>query len=373
MTTKTRTNECSASGDVLYVALELSNSRWLIASTVGPGQRPRRKGVAALDFGAVMRELETAKTRFGLPPEAPVVSCHEIGRDGFSVHRGLTARGIESVPIDAASLKVTRRRRQVKTDRIDVDRLLTDLIRWHAGERSVWRVVEVPTVEQEDQRQLSRELGELRGERTRLRNRITSLVVTQGSRIRIGRGFEAALSALELPPHLDSRIRREHERLQLVEEQIVRVEAKVEEMVAEPATPLQQAMRDLRRIKGIGRTGAMVIASEAFGWRSFRSGSQVGSYLGLTGTPFQSGDLDRDQGITKAGNHRLRALAIQIAWGWLRFQPDSALTKWFHERFGGVGKRSRKVGIVALARKLMIALWQYTEHGVLPEGAVLGG
>lgn len=373
MATKTRSDQCSGSGDVLYVALELSNARWLIASTVGPGRRPRRKSVAALDFDAVMVELEAAKKRFGLPPDAAVVSCHEVGRDGFSVHRGLVAAGIESVPIDAASLKVTRRRRQVKTDRIDVERLLADLIRWHGGETSVWRVVQVPTVEQEDQRQLSRELEELKGERTRLGNRITSLVVTQGARIRIGRGFEASLSSLELPAHLESRIRREHERLQLVEEQIDRVEAIVEAMVAEPETPLQQTMRDLRRIKGIGRTGAMVIAAEAFGWRAFHNGKQVGSYLGLTGTPFQSGDLDRDQGITKAGNHRLRALAIQIAWGWLRFQHDSALSKWFHERFGGAGKRSRKVGIVALARKLMIALWQYTEHGVLPEGAVLGG
>ena len=306
-----------------------------------------------------------------------VVSCYEAGRDGFWLHRFLVAQGIENRVVDSSSIEVNRRQRRVKTDRMDVVKLLGLLLRYEAGERKAWSVVHVPTVPEEDARQLHRELLTTKRDRNRETNRIRGLLASQGLAIDLTAEVPAQLEQMRqwdgspLPPGLRVRLVREWEKVGFLTGQIRVLEAARRKLVRHSDDPAMQKVRQLLTLRGIGANSAWLYTMEFFGWRLFRNGKEIGSLAGLTPTPHQSGKLRHELGIAKAGNRRIRWMAIEGAWLWLRFQPHSALSKWYQERFGQAGPRMRKVGIVALARKLLIALWRFLETGVVPEGAEL--
>lgn len=367
--------EGSASAPVLYMALELSNTSWRLA--LSDGAKRRQVAVPAADLMKLAEAVAKAKERFKLPASVRVVSCYEAGRDGFWLHRHLRSVGIENEVVDAASIEVSRRLRHVKTDRLDGERLLAKLIRHHAGERGGWSVVRVPSVEEEDARHLHRELGRLKRERLAHRVRMQSLLVTQGVRRSIKSALRLRLDSLTLwdgralPSELKAELERERERLALVERQIGALEAERRKRLQTPRTEAERRIVHLMRLGAIGPTSAWLLVMEFFGWRGFRNRREVAALAGLVGTPYNSGDSERDQGSSKAGNRRVRAMIVEIAWLWLRFQPRSALSQWYERRFAGGGLRMRRIGIVALARRLLIALWRYLEDGVIPEGARL--
>jgi len=361
----------------LFLAFELSNKRWKLGFTVGFGQRPRERTVDAGDLETLQSEISLAKERFRLPEEAVVLSCYEIGRDGYWLHRYLTSVGIENLVVSSSSIEVPRQARRKKTDRLDVEKLLTMLVRYHMGDTRVWSVVRVPSVEEEDRRQLHRELETLKKERTQHTNRIKSLVVCHGIRIKVGSSFIPELENVRkwdgspLPPWLVSRLKREYERIKMVDGQIRELEAQRREIILHEESPEMDKGRRLIQLKSIGVNSAWLFTMEMFAWREFRNGKQIGGVSGLVPTPHQSGDEYVELGISKAGLSNVRWMAIEIAWGWVRYQPDSELSRWFMKRFGNGTKRMRRVGIVAVARKLLIALWRYLETGKIPEGAVL--
>lgn len=377
MTATTRTTQRIASRPTLFLALELGETSWKLAFTTGIGQKPRERTIAARERAALLREIARAKQRFGLPEKSRVASVYEAGREGFWLHRFLVAEGIDNRVVDASSIEVNRRRRRTKTDRMDARRLLGLLLREDSGENKVWSVVHVPTPEQEDRRHLHRELLTAKRDRTRVTNWMLGLLANQGVRADTRRPLRAQFERLRLwngerlPEGLRRRLERECEKVDLLERQIERLEAARREALREAADPAVQKVNQLLALKGIGSNSAWLYVMEFFGWRAFRNRKQVGALAGLTPTPYQSGESSHEQGIAKAGNRHIRAMAIEIAWGWLRFQPRSALTRWYQERFGGGSSRIRRIGIVALARKLLIALWQYLETGALPEGAEL--
>lgn len=361
----------------LYMALELSHGKWLLGFTIGFGQAPRLRSIMARDRKALAEEIELAKKRFNLAADIQVRSCYEAGRDGFWLHRYLAAQGIDNRVVDSASIEVNRRKRRAKTDRLDVSKLLTMLMRYHNGEQKLWSIVHVPSPEEEDQRQLHRELMALIAERTRHINCIKGLLVSQGVVFPIQTDFLCRLEAVQLwdgsklPVGLHARLAREYERLQAVKQQIRELEHSRVEAVRTSGTPAVEQVRQLLRLKAIGMNSAWVYVMEFFSWRNFRNRREVGSLAGLTPTPYRSGESAHEQGISKAGNRRIRAMAIEIAWVWLRYQPDSQLSLWYQERFAKGNSRVRRIGIVALARRLLIALWQYLETGVVPAGACL--
>jgi len=361
----------------LYLAFELGSKEWKLGFSVGFGQRPRERTVLAGDLAGVRREIERAKRRFGLPMEARVLSCYEAGRDGFWLHRYLVHLGVRNLVVDSSSVEVNRRARRAKTDRMDLGKLLSMLMRYDNGERKVWSVVRVPTVEQEDSRQLHRELSALRGERTRHINRIKGLLASYGVRMRVDRAFLDRLETKRLwdgrpvPLGLKRRLVREYERLEMVKRQIEQVEAERGDLVRTSGSPDVEKVRQLLDLRGIGINSAWLYVMEFFGWREFRNRREVGALAGLTPTPHQSGDEAWERGISKAGNRYIRSMAIQIAWAWLRWQPKSKLSRWYEQRFGNGSPRLRRIGIVALARKLLVDLWRYLEGGVIPEGAEL--
>jgi transposase len=363
----------------LFLALELSTKgNWKLAFTVGPGQKPRIRDVPPRDFAAVQQEIVAAKERFKLPEDCRVVSCYEAGRDGSWLHRFLASIGVKNKVVDSSSIEVNRRKRQAKTDRLDATKLVTMLIRWFGGEEKVWSITQVPSEEDEDARQLERELTTLKGDQTRLINSIKGLLIAQGIHVKtIGKDFEQWLpkarrwNGTPIPKSLGVRILVKLERLKLVRDQISALEKERRKQLKEGTSKAATTARTLYRLKGIGETGSMVISTEMFAWRLFNNRKEVGSSVGLTGTPFQSGGSAREQGIDKAGIKQVRRIIVDIAWGWTRHQPDSALTLWFKERFADAGKRQRKKGIVGLARKLLIALWRWVDKGILPDGAVL--
>jgi transposase len=360
---------------VLFVALELSDKKWKLA--LSDGNKRRIVTIAAGDLVTLGEAVAKAQARFGMPEGVPIVSCYEAGRDGFWLHRYLLHCGVANVVVDASSIEVNRRARRAKTDRVDVEQLLRLLIRYHHGEQRVWSVVHVPSVEEEDARRLHRELERLKKERTGHRNRIQALLVSQGVRLQPRHDLLERLEAARLwdgsalPPDLQAEVRREEARLRSVDEQIRALEAEQARRLAAVATPCHQQVAQLMRLRGIGLTGAWVFVMEYFGWRQFHNRKEVAALAGLTPMPYASGASSRDQGISKAGNRRIRSLMIQIAWGWLRYQPRSALSVWFNTRFALGGKRMRRIGIVALARRLLIALWRYVQRGVIPESASL--
>jgi transposase len=376
-TQETLRRNVSTKAAVLHVAFELSNSKWKLGFS--DGNKMRFKSIDARNLEQLGEEIEKAKSRFRLDDDVRIVSCYEAGRDGFWLHRYLLSHGIRNVVVDSSSIEVNRRKRRAKTDRIDARKLLNMLMRYHGGERKLWSVVRVPSVEAEDGRQLSRELESLNKERTRHRNRIRGLLIREGLEVKnpSGKKFLEELDSLctwdgkGLPGDFKARIVREYERLRMVEEQMGILRKEREKRVGSADTLSMRKVAQLRTLYGIGVTSSWDFVMEMFGWREFRNRREVGAFAGLTPTPYDSGGSQREQGISKAGRGRIRALNIQIAWGWLRFQPQSKLSQWYQERFAGGGSRMRRIGIVAVARKLLIDLWRYLEYGVVAEGARL--
>lgn len=375
MTATTRHDETT--GVTLHVAFELGETSWKLAFTTGMGRKVRLRTIVSRDRMAVTREIARAKACFGLPAEAPVVSCYEAGREGFWLHRWLVSQAISNQVVDASSIEVNRRLRRAKTDRMDATRLLALLVRYFGGEREVWSVVSVPSREEEDRRHLHRELLTMKRDRTRLANRIQGLLANQGLRVDWRKPLPEQLDSLRcwdgsaLPDGLRARLDQERERLELLTRQIEALEAVRRERIRAGRDAAVEKVQQLITLQGVGSNSAWLYVMEFFAWRKFRNRREVGALAGLTPTPYQSEKSNHEQGIAKAGNRHVRARAIEIAWGWLRFQPESALSRWYQERFGRGSSRVRRIGIVALARKLLIALWRFLETGVVPEGAEL--
>ena len=377
MTTAHRTDAIAPPAVRLYLALELGWTEYKLAFTIGHGQAARLRTIKARETESLLSEIVKAKRRFRLPDDAPVVSCYEAGRDGFWLHRWLAATGIENVVVDSASIEVNRRKRRAKTDRLDAAKLVAMLLRYHAGEGKVWSVVRVPNDGDEDARQLHRELMELKDERTAHVNRIKGCLASQGLAAEVTEDFPARLellrcwNGLAVPAELRQRLLREFERWRFVRQQIVDLEKERRQRIRRQASPQVEKVRTLLTLRGIGLNGSWLLVYELFGWRRIRNRRELAALVGLTPTPYDSGGNSREQGISKAGNKRLRKMLVELAWCWLRWQPDSALSQWYAARFARGGRRARKVGIVALARKLLIALWRYLEHGEIPQGVKL--
>ena len=368
---------------VLYLAFELSHKKWKLGFNDGKAPQIRQVGIEAGDVEALRQEIQKAKRRFGLDESASVRSCYEAGREGFWLHRALEAVGIENMVVDASSIEVNRRQRRAKTDRMDAEKLVRQSVRYWRGEHNVWSVVRVPSVEDEDNRQLHRGLEVLKEERKQHRVRIQSLLFTQGIDMKVGPKFLAKLGELRrrwdqepISPWLRERLASEYHRLQLVEVQIREAKAKqVEQSRAEQKNEQKnvalEKVRRLQLLMGVGLGSSWIFVMELFGWRRFQNRRELAAAVGLTPTPYNSGDSVREQGISRSGNRRIRKLLIEIAWAWLRFQPTSKLSQWYEQRFAKAGKRMRRIGIVALARRLVIDLWRYVESGIIPEGAQL--
>jgi transposase len=373
----THTNQYTAIQPHLYMAFELSQTKWMLGFTIGFGQRPRLRTIAARDLAALQNEIHLAQERFGLGAEVPVISCYEAGRDGFWLHRYLVSMGVSNLVVDSASIEVNRRAKQAKTDKLDLGKLLTMLIRYQAGEKKVWRVVHVPSPEVEDHRHLHRELTDLKEQRTQHTNRIKGYLSNQGICLEVKDDFpelvahQCLWNGEPLPMGLQARLLCEHQRFQLVQQQIKVLETERRDLVRQSTRSDIEQVRQLLRLRGIGINCAWLYVMEFFSWRAFRNRREVGALAGLTPMPRKSGEEDRELGISKIGNRHIRAMAIEIAWIWLRYQPHSELSRWYQRRFAKGSKRLHKIGIVALARKLLIALWRYLEFGTLPTGAVL--
>jgi transposase len=341
---------------VLYVAFELGWNEWKLAFATAPADNPRLRSIGARNTDALLQEIAKAKKRFGLADDVRVRSCYEAGRDGFWLHRFLESKGIDNQVVDSSSIEVKRQGRRRKTDRLDAGKLLSMLLRWHAGERKVWSIVQVPAVADEERRQLHRDLLELKGERTRHTNRIKGLLAASGLAVETIDGhFPEVLCKLRtwdgeaVPVELQRRLLREHERWQFVERQIRDLENERARKIRKSADPVVGKVRQLLRLRGIGPNSAWLYVMEFFGWRRIRNRKQLAALAGLTPTPYQSGDEHHEQGISKAGNRRLRTMAVEIAWCWLHHQPTSALSQWYAKRFAKGSSRQRRIGIVALA------------------------
>lgn len=369
----------------IFVSMELSVSKWLITSlSPGGGEKMSVHMVTGGDVSGLLARFaqlqEKAEARTGRRYRPIVIQ--EAGLDGFWIHRFLESEGIESHVVDPASIATPRRRRRAKTDRIDGETLVRTLLAYKRGEPRVCAMVRPPSPQEEDRRRVCRERKALVVERTRHVNRIKGLLFSQGIR-----GFEpmrrnsrARLDALRtgdgrsLPDRLRVQVLRELDRLDLVKFQIAAVEAERNAMTAPLSHPADApaSAATLVRLKGVGPEFAVVLGSEGL-YRAFDNRRQLAAYCGLAATPWRSGKIDHEQGISKAGNPHLRTTMIQLAWLWLRHQPDSELSRWFHARVQQAGGRQRKTLIVALARKLLVALWKYVNTGLVPEGAVLKG
>jgi transposase len=364
----------------IFVSLELSQKTWLTTSlSPGSGERMSKHSVPAGDLVGLLARFtqlqDKAAARAGR--RYPIIVIQEAGLDGFWIHRALQAEGIESHVVDAASIATSRRRRRAKTDKIDGEALIRALLAYKRGEPRVCAMLKAPTPEEEDRRRLCRERKVLIIERTGHVNRIKGLLFSQGitGYEPIRRDRRERLDELQtgdgrqLPPHLKGQLNRELDRLEMLLMQIKTVEAERNALLAAETQSRSGPAAMLLGIKGIGPEFASVLCSEGL-FRNFDNRRQVAAYAGLAPTPWQSGSVSREQGVSKAGNKRLRATCVELAWLWLRNQPDSALSQWFKERMGNAGSR-KKSTIVALARKLLVALWKYVTSGVVIEGAVM--
>lgn len=368
------------SDNTIHVAIELSASSWLVASRLPGTEKSRLHRIDGGDTAtllAVIAELRSrASAKLGKPAE--LACCFEAGRDGFWLQRLLTAHGITAHVLEPTSILVNRRARRAKTDRLDAEGMLRVLAAWLGGDRKACSMVRVPTPDEEDAKRPHREREHLVQEKLRIENRIEALLFTQGIRGRPSlRSWERDITELRtgdgraLLPLLRTELDRLRRRLVLILEL-------VRELEAERATALAAAADDamvrkitaLQSIRGIGTNFASVLAREVF-YRSFDNRRQLASYVGITPMPWQSGGMDRDRRIGRAGNPRARTTLIQLAWLWLRYQPGSALAAWFRERVGTLKGRTRRIAIVAMARKLLIALWRYVETGVMPAGIAI--
>ena len=365
-------------------AIELSGMSWVVAFNTPLSEKISRRTLIGCKWKKLLELIEEVRARVSRETSRAVemISCYEAGYDGFWLHRQLSAHGIRNYVIDPASLQVDRRARRVKTDRIDTERLLRSLMAYLRGEPKVWSVVRVPSVAEEDARRLHRERHRLISERVQHVNRIKGLCALQGiydyhplrpqamarlQQLRTAQGGS-------LPPRLKSEIMRELHRLKLVVEMIATLDAERDSIVEDETSTHVNAekIRALHKLKAIGPEFAAVLVGEIF-HRAFNNRRQLASYVGYAPSPFQSGSVAHDQGISKAGNRKGRTTGIELAWLWLRYQPDSDLSVWFRARVGTVKGRIRRIAIVALARKLLVALWRYLETGLVPQGAVLKG
>jgi transposase len=366
------------------LAMELSEEHWKLGFSSAFGQVPLVRDIASRDTPALLGQIAWAREKLGLPQEVRVVSCYEAGREGFWLHRFLVAHGVENLIVDSSSIEVPQKRRRAKTDRLDLAGLCDLLARHVAGSaKPVWSVVRVPTEAEEDRRHLHRELKTSKQDRTRVSNRIKSLLANNGLTLNSWKDLPGQLKRLrmwsggELPPALRSRLDRYTLDYAYYTDRIRKLEAERRQAFSEElrvpgsqGSAVAKAVQ-LYSLRGVGINTAWLYSMEFFGWRTFRNTKQVGSLSGLTPTPKDSGKRYREQGIGKDGSRHIRGSAIELAWGWLRFQQESELTKWYERRFGSGSKRVRKIGIVALARKLLIALWRFVETGVVPDGAQL--
>ena len=375
----TRISVAIANDQSIYAALELSKNSWLLSIQIPGRDNPSLHPIKGGDAEGLMAKLDAARQRVAkVTGRMPSVTlCYEAGYDGFWLARLLGQRGIECLVMEPVSLKVNRRARRVKTDRIDVENILHTLIAWCRGEHHVCSMVVIPSVEEEDLRRSHRERDRLIRERTAHINRIKGLLFGQGIRgINVKSRYKTLKPAelvtadgRPLPDRLGREITRQIERLAQVQAQIVEIEGE-RDQASTSCAATERKRHDLLRLKGIGPTFAAILAREVY-YRRFANRRQVASYIGLAPSPYDSGEGRRSQGISKAGNKLARYCLIQAAWLWLRHQPNSALTQWFRQRTEGQGKRVRCIMIVALARKLAIALWRYVELGLIPQGATL--
>ena len=377
--TQTIQNELSTNANeaILFMAFDLSKNNWVTA--FGAGKRIRRRAIPARDLKRVEEEIEKAKVKLNLPASARVVCCYEAGRDGFWIQRWLRSIGVKCYVVDPGSIERNQKGKQAKTDRLDAQKLLRKLMDYEYGNHQVWRVVRVPDEDDENERYVHRELQRLKKERSRLIIRLRSLLFQQGICFdgHVGLKFVEQVEQFQrwdgsaLPSHLKKELFRCRERVTVLDSQIADIRREREQRLLTPKTKIEKIAALLITLMGVGETSAWLLSSEFFGWRSFKNGKQVGALSGLTGTPHASGNSSKELGISKSGNVRIRWLAIELAWSWLRWQPQSALSKWFRERFGSLGKRMRRIGIVAVARKLLVLLWRFVEFGEVPLGAVM--
>jgi transposase len=375
----TQANDFTPDKEVLAVSLELSSKSWKIALHDGKRDKPAihtaDDAVAAKRLAHAVTVIEEVKRKWGLPEQSQVVVSYEAGQDGFWISRALAKLGYEALVVDPASIPVERHARRAKTDRLDAIKLVTSLRAWLRGERDRMHVIRIPAPEVEAQRQLPRDRGELQKETMQHRDRIRKLLRTVGCwdsvegdvARRLERGEIQCHDGAALPPELQMRLARECERLALAQQQLAALE---KTLVQQLPPVVQKRITNLTKLKGIGDVGAMRLVLELF-WRDFDNRRQVGSCVGLVPQPYDSGESRVDQGISKQGNRRVRALLIEMAWLWLRYQPESALSIWFAQRTQGsaTNKRGRRIAIVAVARRLVIALWRYLKDGVIPDGA----
>lgn len=375
----TRTFNSTPDDTVLAVSLELARSAWKVALHDGKREKASVKTVsevvASERLKAVVKVIDATRARWGLPADIRVVVVCEAGQDGFWIARALRELGYEAHVCDPGSVPVERHARRAKTDRLDAIKLVLALRAWLRGEADRMHMITIPAADAEAQRHLARERGTLQKEIEQHRDRINKLLRTVGCwdgavddvAQRLADGMLRCHDGSALPRELQDRLSRECERLVLAEKQFDEREAK---LVSELPGPIQERIANLKRLKGIGPVGAMRMSLELF-WRRFNNRRQVGACLGLVPQPYNSGDSQIDQGISQQGNGRVRSLFIELAWLWLRYQPDSDITKWFNERTQGTGpnKRARRIAIVAVARRLAIAIWRYIDYGVVPAGA----
>ncbi len=369
------------SENTIHIAIELSLSTWLVAAQLPGAPKARLHRIEGGDKEALLALIGELRSRASTTLERPVevVCCFEAGRDGFWLHRLLAAHGVTAYVLEPTSILVNRRARRAKTDRLDAEGMLRVLATWLNGDREVCSMVRVPTPAEEDAKRPHREREHLVQERLRIENRIEALLFTQGIRGRPSlRSWERDMAELRtgdgraLPSLMQAEINRLRRRLMLVMELIRELEnERAETMAATANDEITQKIADLQRIRGIGANFAAVLVREVL-YRPFANRRQLASYVGIAPMPFQSGGIDRDRSISRAGNPRARKTLIQLAWLWLRYQPDSALAAWFRERVGVLQGRTRRIAIVAMARRLLIALWRYVETGVVPDGVHIG-
>ncbi|HKA59492.1 MAG TPA: transposase [Gemmatimonadales bacterium] len=377
MTATTQREESTAAGgDRLLLAIELGRRQWKLGFTTQRGQQIRRRTLLTEAWDRLPEEMAAAKKRLGLSPEAPVTSGYEAGRDGFWIHRYLVGMGGDNLVVDSSSIEVNRRARRAKTDALDLTKLLSMLRRQVSGETKVWRVVHIPSAQDDERRQPHRELWALKRDRTRITNRITGLLATVGIYLTVDAKLLTRLDRLRqwngnpIPATLRERVVREWEKVVLFTTQIQALERARRLELRQQGDASVALVRRLVPLRGIGHQTAWLFVTELFAWRQFRNRRDVGGLTGLVGTPYRSGRLNHEQGISTAGNKRVRSRAIQVAWSWLIDQQQRALTQWYTERFARGGPVARKIGIVAVARRVVIDLGRYLDAGVIPEGAV---
>jgi transposase len=363
----------------LWFSLELAARTWKVAVTDGKRLNPTLLKLEAEQRWArlndLLAQLQALLRKWGLPAGAPVAVIYEAGQDGFWIARELQKRGLQVFVVDAASIPVARQARRRKTDRLDALKLLEVLRAWLRGERSEVHMVRIPSEDAEAQRLLARERGLLQKEVSQHRDRIRKLLLLQGCADALDETFPERLMAGQvrhadgrpLPQQLWDWLLLEWERLELAQRQLAVLERTLLQQLPDS---VQRCVATLAQLKGVGWVGAMRLVLELF-WRDFTNRRQIGACVGLVAQPYDSGDSHTDQGISKQGNRRVRALLIEMAWMWLRHQPGSELAQWFGRRTSGANKRGKRVAIVAVARRLAIALWQYLRHGVMPAGAQL--